>query len=114
MGFPQSQDTVVKLTCEVTETLLGQLTPVEFRILDFVSQNRTSKSIAQEMHASHRTIQNHRLRMCRKLGLAGYNGLFRFALEHRSAIQLFPRRPENAGVPATEYKYSPKMTRFLH
>jgi DNA-binding CsgD family transcriptional regulator len=75
---------------EGLETPLGLLSPVELRILCLVSQNKTSKSIAQELHASYRTVQNHRFRMCRKLGLAGYNELFRFALEHKSALQLFP------------------------
>jgi len=86
MGSPMSNGIAFIPAIEPPESMLRCLTPLELRILNLVAQNRTSKSIARELHASHRTIQNHRLRMCRKLDLAGYNGLFRFALEHKSAI----------------------------
>jgi DNA-binding CsgD family transcriptional regulator len=76
--------------CQASETPQRLLSPVELRILHLVSQNRTSKSIALELHVSFRTVQNHRLRICRKLGLTGYNELLRFALEHKSSIRFFP------------------------
>jgi DNA-binding CsgD family transcriptional regulator len=90
MDFSSDQQRAIAPDQQGPETLLRLLTPVELHILILVSLNWTSKSIAQELHASYRTVQNHRLRMCRKLGLAGYNRLFQFSLEHKSTLQFFP------------------------
>lgn len=65
---------------------LNQLTPTERRILRLLSENKTSREMASEMHVSHRTIENHRANICQKLGLHGPNALFKFAIEHKSQL----------------------------
>lgn len=65
---------------------LNQLTPTERRILRLLSENKTSREMASELHVSHRTIENHRANICQKLGLHGPNALFKFAIEHKSQL----------------------------
>lgn len=62
------------------------LSPAERRVLRLVSQHKTSREIAELLHVSTRTVQNHRANMCRKLGLRGSQALLAFALAHRSAL----------------------------
>ena len=38
--------------------------------------------VAELLGVSLRTVQNHRMNMCRKLGLRGAQALLQFALEH--------------------------------
>jgi len=76
----------VLLSTQRGEAILQKLSPAEHRILKLIAQNKTSKEIALELHISFRTVQNHRAHMCEKLGLEGYNRLFRFALECESAL----------------------------
>ena len=66
--------------------LRDRLTPAELSILKMVAENRTSKEIAQILFVSVRTVENHRLHMCAKLGLKGPHALLQFALEHRTAL----------------------------
>lgn len=68
------------------QVLLDRLTPSEKAVMKLISQNKTSKEIADEMFISHRTVQNHRFNMCRKLELKGYNKLLHFALEHKTYL----------------------------
>lgn len=65
---------------------LRTLSPTERRILRLLSANRTSKEIAEELHISFRTVNNHRAHICEKLGLEGHNRLLQFALEHKSLL----------------------------
>ncbi len=65
---------------------VNELTNMERRILKLIAENKTSKEIADELHISYRTVQNHRTNICTKLGLKGYNKLLQFALEHRSLL----------------------------
>lgn len=65
---------------------LEKLTSTEKRVLKLISENRTSKEIAEEMFVSVRTVQNHRNNICHKLGLSGHNKLLQFALEHKSYL----------------------------
>ncbi|NUN68760.1 MAG: response regulator transcription factor [Bacteroidetes bacterium] len=62
------------------------LTPTERKVLKLLSQNRTSAEIAERMHVSSRTVQNHRVNIAAKLGLTGYNKLLGFALEHKQRL----------------------------
>jgi DNA-binding NarL/FixJ family response regulator len=66
--------------------LREQLTPAELSILRMVSENRTSKEIAEKLYVSVRTVENHRMHMCVKLGLKGPHALLQFALENRSVL----------------------------
>lgn len=51
------------------------LTAAEARILGLVSKGHTSRQIAARLGISHRTVQNHRNNICRKLGLSGPHAL---------------------------------------
>ena len=61
---------------------LATLSDAERRVLRLVGQHKTSREIAELLCVSHRTVQNHRANMVKKLGLAGSQALLRFALEH--------------------------------
>lgn len=56
------------------------LTPAEQRILVLVADYLTSREIAERLHLSLRTVQNHRANMAAKLGLTGSNALLRYAV----------------------------------
>ena len=59
---------------------LPELTPTERVILVELSANKTSRQIATSLFVSLRTVQNHRARICEKLGLRGPNALLEVAL----------------------------------
>jgi DNA-binding NarL/FixJ family response regulator len=65
---------------------LQLLTKTEMEVLRHLSENKTSKKIAEEMYISERTVENHRANICSKLGLKGYNALLLFALKYRSIL----------------------------
>lgn len=65
---------------------LGTLSPTEKVILKKISQNKTSKEIANEMFISFRTVQKHRANICVKLNLNGWNALLTFAINNKSSI----------------------------
>ena len=62
--------------------LRGRLTPAELSVLRLVAENKTNKEIAGALFVSTRTVENHRARMCQKLGVKGHNQLLLFAREH--------------------------------
>ncbi len=66
---------------------LKRLTNTERQILAMLSENKTSKVIAEELFVSVRTIQNHRNNICNKLNLHGSFSLLEFAIKHRSEIK---------------------------
>jgi two-component system response regulator TtrR len=61
-GFSRRQER------EVARSLLARLTPAERRVLDLVVAGGTSKSIAEALERSVRTIEVHRARIAKKLG----------------------------------------------
>lgn len=63
---------------------INDLSTSEKRVLKLISENKTSKSIAEDLSLSFRTVQNHRSHICRKLGLEGMNSLLQFAIENKS------------------------------
>ena len=65
---------------------LQQLTKTEREVLRHLSENKTSRKIAEEMFISERTVENHRANICSKLGLKGYNALLLFALKYKSIL----------------------------
>ena len=75
-----------KTTKDEIFKLLEKLTPSERQILKLLAQNKTSTQIAEKMYLSHRTIQNHRMNICHKIGLCGHNKLLLFAIEHKSLL----------------------------
>lgn len=62
------------------------LTPAERRILRLIAQGLTSPGIAGALGISPKTVENHRLHICGKLGLHGPQGLLRFALERKALL----------------------------
>ena len=71
---------------EASTPALDRLTPAERAILKLIAQNLTSKEISGRLFVSTRTVENHRMHICQKLGIRGHNKLFEFAFEHRSAL----------------------------
>lgn len=73
-------------TDDLITKLLHRLTPMERRILQLISDNRTSREIADQLYISYRTVQNHRYNISKKLDLKGSNSLLEFAINHKAEI----------------------------
>ena len=56
------------------------LTPTERRVLSLIAEYKTSKTIAEELFISPRTVDTHRNNICQKLGIRGSHALMKFAL----------------------------------
>ena len=65
------------------DSLIGDLTPSERRILLLIANGLSSKEIGAELSIHYRTVENHRTNICRKLGIEGANALLRFAVQHK-------------------------------
>lgn len=65
---------------------IDDLTPAERRVLKLIAEDHTTKEIADLLHISARTVENHRLNICQKLNLHGSHSLLRFAFDHKSYI----------------------------
>ena len=72
---------LVKTNKEMTS--LDNLSASERRVVKLISENKTSKEIADELSLSFRTIQNHRSNICKKLCLNGPNSLLHFAIQNK-------------------------------
>ena len=62
---------------------LDQLTDAEKRVLRMIAQGMTSRAIADELHVSPKTIDNHRTNIASKLDIRGTHALLKFALRHQ-------------------------------
>jgi DNA-binding NarL/FixJ family response regulator len=69
-----------------SEPGLKGLTASERKILHMIAENKSSKEIGAELFIHYRTVENHRVNICQKLGLRGTNSLLRFALQHKSEL----------------------------
>ena len=65
---------------------LGTLTAAERTVLRELALGKTSREIAEVLHISYRTVQNHRANICIKLDLSGTNRLLQFAVENRERL----------------------------
>ncbi len=65
---------------------LSSLTAIEKRILRFIADGKTSKQIAEELHLSSKTIDNHRNNISSKLNIKGTHSLLKFAVQHKSEL----------------------------
>lgn len=74
-----------KSLLEVKPTI-ANLTPSERRILKLISQNKTSKDIAEELGISYRTVETHRFNIATKLNIHGSHALLKFAFDNKSAL----------------------------
>ena len=68
------------------EVKIRMLTATEKNILKLISESKTSKEIARQMHVSVKTIEKHRLNICNKLNIHGTHALIKYAFEHRSEL----------------------------
>ncbi|MEO8448049.1 MAG: response regulator transcription factor [bacterium] len=65
---------------------LQNLTITEKKVLKFISENKTSKEIANVLFLSPRTIENHRANISSKLDLRGSHSLVKFAIENKTLL----------------------------
>ena len=65
---------------------INDLTASERKILKFISQNKSTKEIADELFISYKTVKTHRTNISKKLNLQGNLNLIRFALENKTDI----------------------------
>ena len=65
---------------------LDQLSDAERRVLRLIAQGKTSKAIADELHLSPKTIDNHRTNIASKLNLRGTHALLKYALRHQREL----------------------------
>lgn len=72
---------------EVIKPSIKDLTRTERKIIRLTSENKSCKEIAEKMHISPKTVENHRSNISNKLDLKGRNKLLQFAIEHRSLLQ---------------------------
>ena len=88
---PLLSDYVIKLERErrflvKTKPSLNDLTPAERQILKYLSENKSSKQIAEKLFISYKTVENHRSNIRNKLNLKGLNSLLKFAIENKSRL----------------------------
>lgn len=62
------------------------LTRMERKIVRLIAEDHTTKSIAEKLYVSIKTVENHRSNICKKLNLSGNNALLRYVLENKEAI----------------------------
>lgn len=65
---------------------LSSLTPMEHRILNLISEDKTTKEIAAQLSISPRTVDHHRASICSKFGVSGSFALIRFAIEYKALL----------------------------
>ena len=65
---------------------LENLTTTERKVLRLISENKTSKEIADGLNISYRTVENHRSNICNKLEIHGSHSLLKFAIENKSVL----------------------------
>ncbi|WP_158284757.1 response regulator [Oricola cellulosilytica] len=86
VGKPEPLLTVASDTGEGIAQMLERLTPAERRVLRLVSRSLASRTIADELGVSERTVHTHRNNICAKIGVHGANALLTFALSNRDEI----------------------------
>lgn len=63
------------------------LTKMERKVIRLVSEDLTTKEIAEKLFISPKTVENHRSNICKKLKLHGKNALLRYVLDHKETLQ---------------------------
>ena len=64
----------------------SSLSKREVAILKLVADGKTSKEISGSLFLSQRTVENHRAKISRKLGVSGPNGLIALAVKYKNTI----------------------------
>jgi DNA-binding NarL/FixJ family response regulator len=65
---------------------LEKLTEAERRVLRLIARGMTSRAIADELHVSPKTVDNHRTNIASKLDIRGTHALLKFALQHQQDL----------------------------
>ena len=65
---------------------LESLTQTERRILTLIAEEQSSRQIAELLHVSVKTVENHRTNISSKLNLRGSHSLLKFAISHRREL----------------------------
>jgi DNA-binding NarL/FixJ family response regulator len=83
---PALSSELLERDAEDANAELTNLTPAERRVLRLIAQGLTSAAIGKELGISAKTVENHRLHICDKLGLHGPQALLRFAIERKALL----------------------------
>ena len=65
---------------------INDLTKAERIILKHISLEKTTQQIADELHISYKTVENHRNNISKKLNLSGTHSLVKFAIKNSSLL----------------------------
>ncbi len=65
---------------------INDLTKAERIILKHISLEKTTQQIADELHISYKTVENHRNNISKKLNLSGSHSLVKFAINNKSLL----------------------------
>jgi DNA-binding NarL/FixJ family response regulator len=65
---------------------INSLTKTERLILRLVSQEKTTKEIAERLFISAKTVENHRANISKKLNLHGSHSLIKFAINNKTIL----------------------------
>lgn len=84
---PQMRESLRKRSVK-QDGRISDLTPTELRVLGMIAQNMTSRTIADELYISEKTVSNHRQNIALKLGLKGVHMLLRYALENQGVLKI--------------------------
>lgn len=77
-GKPYISASVSWQLTKPAETGQDKLSPAERRVFSLVSDFKTNPEIAKLLSVSTRTVENHRARICKKLGLKGPHALTQY------------------------------------
>ncbi len=66
-----------------TAPSINSLTKTERKILKYISEEKTSREIAESLFISLKTVENHRSNISKKLNLHGTHSLIKFALSNK-------------------------------
>ena len=77
---PEAQRTLIKDVLERGSSGEEELTPREEEVVKLVAEANTTKQIAELLHLSEKTVENHRANAMRKLGMRDRVELVRYAI----------------------------------
>ena len=77
---PEAQRRLIRSALEGGSALEKELTPREEEIVKLVAEAHTTKQIAELLHLSEKTVENHRANAMRKLGMRDRVELVRYAI----------------------------------
>ncbi len=66
---------------------IALLSKRELAVLKLVAEEKTSREISETLFLSQRTVENHRAKICGKLGVTGAHGLIAYAIKHKALIE---------------------------